>query len=152
MREDRHKRDCPAGGSAGQRVKKAVDDGLKPVISATAPQPQSNSNTSERLEQLLAEDERLGRGSASDREFFACNPDRTYRLRPATRYEIAVLEDLVEAPPDGSTQWTAVRKLSEGTRVTLPVVASPLPDQHVEIPEAIARQLFSRGSSVYVMP
>jgi hypothetical protein len=52
---------------------------------------------SKKLDRMAAEDEQLGRGSAGDRLFFERNPDRNYRARLATSYEVAALEMIPEA-------------------------------------------------------
>ena len=44
---------------------------------------------SKRLDRMEAEDERLGRGIAGDRLFFENIPNRNFRARLATAYEVA---------------------------------------------------------------
>jgi hypothetical protein len=95
------------------------------------------------LERLAAEDDRLGRGSADDRAFFENNPDREYRARLATPFEVAAFEMRVEAPmPGGLFLWTLVHQIIPGIRMRR-YVAGGLPvGPRADIDEETARALF----------
>jgi hypothetical protein len=82
-----------------------------------------------RLEQLSAQDERLKMGSEDDRNFFAQHPERQYRVRIATPYEVAVLEIVGKQHtglPHDMFWWSAIRLVAPGQRMRLTFVA-PLP-------------------------
>jgi hypothetical protein len=99
---------------------------------------------SKKLERLAAEDDRLGRGSADDRAFFENNPDREYRARLATPYEVAAFEMRVVAPmPGGLFLWTLIHQLIPGIRMRRYVAAPPPVGPRADIDEATARDLFA---------
>jgi hypothetical protein len=99
---------------------------------------------SKKLDRLAAEDDRLGRGSADDRAFFERNPDREYRARLATPYEIAAFEMRVVAPmPGGLFLWTLIHQLIPGIRMRRYVAAPPPVGPRADIDEATARDLFA---------
>jgi hypothetical protein len=98
---------------------------------------------SKKLDRLAAKDERLGRGSADDRAFFESNPDREYRARLATPYEVAAFEMRVVAPmPVGLFLWTLIHQLIPGIRMRRYVAAPPPPAPRADMDEATARALF----------
>jgi hypothetical protein len=70
---------------------------------------------------MAAEDDRLGRGSADDRAFFERNPDRNYRARLATAYEVAWHDEMnPNAPaalPGDLFLWVLVRQIAPGVRM-----------------------------------
>lgn len=102
------------------------------------------SRRSKKLERLAAEDERLGRGVADDRAFFADNPAREYRARLATPYEVAAFEMVSEAPalPDEMFLWTLVHQIIPGIRMRR-YVAAPLTGWRPDLNEETARYLFA---------
>jgi hypothetical protein len=97
-----------------------------------------------RLRQLLAQDERAGRGSVEDARFFEQHPERNFRLRLATPGEVAEREMFgvsVQRPGDHFC-WIAIKQITPGLRVRLhaegPAPVGPIAD----ISEAIARAVF----------
>jgi hypothetical protein len=99
-----------------------------------------------KLERLAAQDDRLGRGSAADRDFFENNPSREYRARLATPYEVAAFEMRVEAPtmPGGLFLWTLVHQIIPGIRMRRYVAAPPPVGPRADMmDEATARDLFA---------
>jgi hypothetical protein len=99
---------------------------------------------SKKLERLAAEDERLGRGSADDRDFFQRNPAREYRARLATPYEIAAFEMMAEAPapPGGLSLWTLVRQIEPGFRMRKYAFAPPPVGPRADMDEETVHDLF----------
>jgi hypothetical protein len=98
---------------------------------------------SKKLDRLAAKDDRLGRGSADDRAFFENNPDREYRARLATAYEVAAFEMRVEAPmPRGLFLGTLIHQIIPGVRVRRYVAAPPPVGARADMDEATARDLF----------
>ena len=97
-----------------------------------------------RLDRLAAEDDRLGRGSADDRLFFQRNPNREFRARLATPYEVAAFEMIAEAPalPGELFLWTLVRQVIPGIRMRR-YVATPLTGWRPDLNEETAAYLFA---------
>jgi hypothetical protein len=107
--------------------------------------------TSRRLNRLVAEDERLGRGSAADRAFFERNPHRNYLARLATPYELAAFEMAgggPAAPPGELFLWTLVRQLAPGFRVRTYAFAPPPIGPRADIDEETVRELFEDSWSM----
>jgi hypothetical protein len=101
-----------------------------------------------RLNQMMAADEAAGRGSVSDRAFFEANPNRRYRMRLATQYEITAAEILdLPLPMSGHIAvWSVVKHMAPGARLRLYVYA-PIPvGPYSEIPEELAREIFGAVS------
>jgi hypothetical protein len=99
---------------------------------------------SKKLDRMAAEDDRLGRGSADDRAFFQNNPNREYRARLATPYEVAAFEMMAEVPalPDEMFLWTLVHQIIPGIRMRR-YVAAPLTGWRPDLNEETARYLFA---------
>jgi hypothetical protein len=95
---------------------------------------------------MAAEDERLGRGSAGDRLFFENNPDRNYRARLATSYEVAWFEMMPEAPAAPSSGelflWVLVHQVAPGMRLRRFVFAPPPTGPRADIDEETVCYLF----------
>jgi hypothetical protein len=103
-----------------------------------------NPRRSKKLERLAAEDDRLGRGSASDRAF-ARNPHRNFRARLATSYEMAALEMMPDAPtaPSGDLfLWVVVRQIAPGFRMRKYAFAPPPVGPRADMDEETVRDLF----------
>jgi hypothetical protein len=97
----------------------------------------------QRLNRLIAEDERNGVGSVADRSFFEQHPDRSYRMRLATPNEVAVAELNGSPPPTGGQfVWMAVRQVAPGVRMRLQVNAAPPVGPIADIPEDVVREIF----------
>jgi hypothetical protein len=102
---------------------------------------------SKRLDRMMAEDERLDRGSVGDRLFFENNPDRNYRARLATAYEIAWHDEMTPeapaAPPGELFLWVLVRQIAPGLRKRRFAFAPPPTGPRADIDEETARYLFA---------
>ncbi len=99
---------------------------------------------SKKLDRMMAEDERLGRGSVGDRLFFEDNPDRNYRARLATAYEIAWHEMMCEAPPPSGELflWVLVHQIAPGLRMRRYAVAPPPTGPRADMDEETVHDLF----------
>jgi hypothetical protein len=98
---------------------------------------------------MEAEDERLGRGSVGDRLFFEDNPDRNFRARLATAYEVAWHDEMnppnaLAAPSGDLFLWVVVRQIAPGMRMRRFGYGPP---PRADMDEALARDLFMKLSS-----
>jgi len=114
-----------------------------PIIEAFSPRERRSQ-----LDLMEAEDQRLGRGVAGDRVFFEDHPNREYRARLATPYEIAWHDEMnpnaLAAPPGDLFLWVVVRQPAPGMRMRRFGYGPPPP---ADMDEAAARELFLQLSN-----
>jgi hypothetical protein len=100
------------------------------------------------LDLMEAEDDRLGRGVAGDRAFFEDHPNREYRARLATPYEVARHDEMnpnaLAAPPGDLFLWVVVHQIIPGMRMRRFGYGLP---PRADIDEATARDLFLQFSN-----
>lgn len=83
---------------------------------------------------------------AADARFFERRPDRTYRVRRASRAELAQISTAYDSPvyvDQGSAAFTVVKKMVPGVRLRI-FVPGPEDEDGTDAPDALGAFLWER--------